>query len=315
MSVSLRTEITAYQLCVLDDSMGEGPHASVSRTALLSPRSQPSWWSASLRMNQNLALCENARAAGDSSFIVFYRKQHLISQMNRKRYRCSTQKRQRISALNAFVYRTGQHCLQDCSALDVNMESIESGPRLASSSSFSPSAVRALQLEYISAIFPEGSIITVPATASDLVPKSTSDTQSLAGSTSSSGQPLRCFTVVSRNFHRKKTVQTGNLKRWSGNKVPALVQNLRFWNPGPASSSRFEVFSEGHPQMLDLSSVAPWAVIVGEAKTWGSQYGSDTEACFILQNSSKISEKTWTLCSGANKSSLVCSALFVMSFS
>ena len=71
MSDELRSEITAYQLCVLDDSMGEGPHALLSREATRSPRSSPAWWSGTFRLTQNLRLAEQASVAGDSNLAFF----------------------------------------------------------------------------------------------------------------------------------------------------------------------------------------------------------------------------------------------------
>ncbi len=55
MSQRLRSEVTAYHLCMLDDSMQEMPHALVSHTALAARASRISWWSATLRLQQNLA--------------------------------------------------------------------------------------------------------------------------------------------------------------------------------------------------------------------------------------------------------------------
>jgi len=60
MSAGLRAEITAYQLCVLDDSFVESPHALVSRTARQSTLPSPSWWSSSVRFEQNFADYDSA---------------------------------------------------------------------------------------------------------------------------------------------------------------------------------------------------------------------------------------------------------------
>ena len=56
MFKKLRTEITAYQLCMLDDSMQESPHARISRVVQAARPSKPPWWSATVRLRQNLAI-------------------------------------------------------------------------------------------------------------------------------------------------------------------------------------------------------------------------------------------------------------------
>ena len=59
MFKKLRTEITAYQLCMLDDSMRHSPHARISRVAQAAWPSEPPWWSATVRLSQNLAVCKS----------------------------------------------------------------------------------------------------------------------------------------------------------------------------------------------------------------------------------------------------------------
>ncbi len=54
MTSLLRTEVTAYQLCMLDDSIQEGPHARISRIVTASRSGRPPWWSAGVRIEQNL---------------------------------------------------------------------------------------------------------------------------------------------------------------------------------------------------------------------------------------------------------------------
>lgn len=52
-SMRLRSEITAYQCCILDDSFAEGPHAVTTKTCSHSSASTPPWWSATARIEQN----------------------------------------------------------------------------------------------------------------------------------------------------------------------------------------------------------------------------------------------------------------------
>jgi len=54
MSTELRTWLTAYQLCSLDDSMQESPHGIIARYQKSRPASLPSSWSAFYRYRQTM---------------------------------------------------------------------------------------------------------------------------------------------------------------------------------------------------------------------------------------------------------------------
>ena len=56
MSIELRTWITAYQLCCLDDGMQESPHGVITKLAAARPNSGPKCWAALYRYKQNLHL-------------------------------------------------------------------------------------------------------------------------------------------------------------------------------------------------------------------------------------------------------------------
>ena len=55
MSSDLRTWLTAYQLCCLDDGMQESPHGIITHIVNAKPSSTPQLWSALYRYKQNLA--------------------------------------------------------------------------------------------------------------------------------------------------------------------------------------------------------------------------------------------------------------------
>ena len=54
MSTELRTWLTAYQLCSLDDSMQEAPHGIIARYQKSRPSSLPSCWSSFYRYQQSM---------------------------------------------------------------------------------------------------------------------------------------------------------------------------------------------------------------------------------------------------------------------
>ena len=59
MSTRLRTEVTAYQLTLLDDTVAESPHATISRVVKGKTHSKPVLWSMELRFKQNAQTMES----------------------------------------------------------------------------------------------------------------------------------------------------------------------------------------------------------------------------------------------------------------
>ena len=56
MSINLRTWLTAYQLCCLDDGMQESPHGIITKIAMSRPNATPKCWAALYRYKQNMDL-------------------------------------------------------------------------------------------------------------------------------------------------------------------------------------------------------------------------------------------------------------------
>ena len=56
ISIDLRTWLTAYQLCCLDDGMQESPHGIITKIAMSRPNSTPKCWAALYRYKQNMDL-------------------------------------------------------------------------------------------------------------------------------------------------------------------------------------------------------------------------------------------------------------------
>ncbi len=108
MSERLRSEITAYQLCMLDDSMQEGPHALVSHTAVAARSSRTPWWSATIRLQQNLTAWEQSGQETPQLFERLFRVWKRLAQrrVGRIRYNLAPVRMSAIS-FKAFVYRTG----------------------------------------------------------------------------------------------------------------------------------------------------------------------------------------------------------------
>ena len=73
MSDRLRTEVTAYQLCVLDDNVQESPHALVSRIATTARQSRAKWWSSTVRLQQNRSVMRVMEVIAPGRFAKFFK--------------------------------------------------------------------------------------------------------------------------------------------------------------------------------------------------------------------------------------------------
>lgn len=286
MSVELRTEITAYQLCVLDDSMAEGPHALVSDCAGSAPTSRPEWWSATIRLSQNLQMAENIAEEERTIFDLFYRKWQLMGQSDLKAYRRLQPKRQTKKELLRFVYRTGEHSLVDWSALHVKLDEPKANRTVASS-------LQAIQFEYLFKTFRPGCAFTVRTAFSN----------SSVSQTASPGDPvvpvsvasqLQAFVVVSNNPNKKKKVSTSVSEHVARNQLPVQIQQLTFWNPASAEAAQFDVFTESPPRLVDLAGLATWKNVIKTAKYW-SVSDSDIAGCRHFNSGQLIAQQSWHL--------------------
>ena len=87
MSERLRTEITAYQACMLDDSAVEGPHASVSRISKSAASVGAAWWSSTLRFIQNQSCMKVCNEEEADIFNSLFLNWKVLSQRSPLRYR------------------------------------------------------------------------------------------------------------------------------------------------------------------------------------------------------------------------------------
>ena len=121
MSEALRTEITAYQLCVLDDSMQEGPHAFVSRCVTQSRSSRPAWLSSSIRLNQNIYYRDMALTAHPGRMEWYFKRWKLLGQSIDRPYSRGIVLRISTKRFCSMVYRTGDHNIVDWSQLKLTL--------------------------------------------------------------------------------------------------------------------------------------------------------------------------------------------------
>ena len=124
MSARLRSELTAYQMCMLDDSFVEGPHAQVGRVARRISVPSPSWWSATVRLEQNFREHDRAKWHSPGRVEELFHSWKLLAQSSRSAYLAGKPARLSDQRFLRSVYRIGREGMQrDCSALNALADS------------------------------------------------------------------------------------------------------------------------------------------------------------------------------------------------
>jgi len=297
MSSALRTEVTAYQLSVLDDGAAESPHAFVSKCANRTPSSKPAFWSATVRLYQNLACAEALAPPGAASFTSLWSRWKVMGQLQTRLYLRMRPKRQTDKALLQFVYRTGHHSLADWAVLRDVAEKDLFSDRAAQP----VSDVRAIQLEYLARVFAEGGTFTlpdwqhaVPGEGQGSFPGSSTDAQSSTASGSPVLLGLRAFMVVAQNVKRKAKVRTATRDISNTHTLAAQVQMLSLWNPGDHKAGQFDAFTAGQPQQMDLATLSGWDDVLKHGKRWEVEE-SDLQGCRSLVRGQRFAEQQWTV--------------------
>lgn len=78
MTIELRTWLTAYQLCCLDDSMQESPHGIITNLAKTRPNSSPKQWAALYRYQQNMAVKRSMEMNHPGRFCTLFKHWRLV---------------------------------------------------------------------------------------------------------------------------------------------------------------------------------------------------------------------------------------------
>ena len=286
MSVRLRTEITAYQLCTLDESMVESPHALVSRITSSGRASQPVYWFSSLRFNQNLSFRHEWNVLMPRSFPRFFRQWKCMGQRSEARWQRRIPVKQRTRAFLNFVYRLRNECRQDVAAV----------PGRAEPSDVSPPAPgdeddrAALKKDFVSCLFQAGSFFSVPGQAD--VDRVEELAPSVTSASAPPKQPL-VFQVISADFVDKKHVETDQMRLFRRFANPAFVQYYECWNLQKYPCDHLDVYPSGPVEVIDLLKVASWDDLSLRTVCWGAAIESDIAGCTQLTHPTGVASRDW----------------------
>jgi hypothetical protein len=296
MSERLRTEITAYQLCMLDDSVQESPHAKSTKVVQAARASKPPWWSATVRMQQNIDLMDALEAKKPQRFAQFFHSWKFLCQTSRssKATWRLTPKRVGDKPFLQKVYRLGHENRIDWSALGL-LSATDSG-RPMSGAKLKPGYVHHLLLDLLKRVCQPGFVFSV------CKPSAVPALDTLGNG----GPPLRrmpspgmlvYFQVVCLNVTRKKQVHTEQVHLEKKFALPAMVQFWHATDPHEPSSRRISVRPDNIPDVIDLLDIAGDACIPTITKSltqWTLASSSTGSAGHLdIVNPIKIDEKQW----------------------
>ena len=286
MSARLRTELTAYQLCVLDDSFVESPHAHVSRAARPTSRPSPSWWSASIRLEQNLRDYDRSVRDAPGRFDQLFSQWKLLGQFRQAAYLAGQPLRIRTAPFLRSVYRTGaEHTQRDWTVLRP-LADADHSPDIK------PSDMAALMKEYLVAVFAPASVIEVRDT------RGVSVGELLSGKGQQSDEsalvPVRdLYQVVSHSLVSKRFVSTENLARIRAMRVPVVLQRLTIHDQVGQDPSTIVAVPEGFPEVRCVRDLGSWNDLRYGSQSWSVQKVEENGS-LVLADQRPLGQLAWT---------------------
>jgi hypothetical protein len=293
MTSQLRTEITAYQLCMLDDSIQEGPHASISHVVTASRPARPPWWSAGVRLDQNLEARETLEKLSRGRFCQFFTNWKFLTQRTTRPdlRRALTPQKIATEKFLTKVYRLGQENRVDWSGLQI----LTTGRDTASNAS-KFSTMQLVMIDFLKCVCKPLTYYTI---AIESAIQALDDLPMASGPCCEPEVTVtpHIFQVVSFNVPRKVQVQTDDVIEESNYQVPAIVQrfDMRAFDSWPCDT--LHVYPDGDPIVMDLALLANANRIRNTICQW-AQGGPSTSAeligCWDIHEPLRILDKTWS---------------------
>jgi hypothetical protein len=253
MSERLRTEITAYQLCMLDDSMQESPHARIARVVQASRPSKPPWWSATVRMEQNLAICRSLDEIRPQRSRALFKAWKFLAQRNpslKVQWHLIPKKLADKPFLQ-MVYRLGHENRTDWSSLSI-FNGRGSGIGMGSLQKLSP--VEKVFEDLFKRVCKPGSLFTVDRQCSAWSALDSLGQGDAPGLPKPTLEQLVCFQVLHLNPTAKRQADTAIVQVERTMKLPAMVQLYQVTETSDIHDScpRWRVRVHDIPAVIDM---------------------------------------------------------------
>ncbi len=271
MSPALRRELCAYRLCRLDDTVSESPHRDVSLIAARAPASRIPWWSASVRLKQNL------RMAGDPRFRQVFASvwadwKLLAAAPTRTRRRAP---RLKTKPFLDAVHRVGSFGLADCSNIGKGHRDLFVQALKAREAALPMSAKvwRDLRREFVRAVVSDGKVFTAQLACA---PPSALEMASQCLPSASRQQQQHFRVLDCAVGHKKHNLTT----RWVQVKSMAMPMSIQKLSAVAVDSDHQEpvqdvaqdrtLIPDGVPEVIDFLSFVPWEVVRCSLQEWSS---------------------------------------------
>ena len=160
MSGQLSSEIMSYAMCKLDDTWAEAAHRDVSGQGKRSPASRTPNIAASQRLGQNLAMVDSLEGSALEFVHRAFRCWKAIGQRSAKKARSLQPRRMSDKAAQRLVYR-----FDGASQCSWGLVLGEAKP----GKSVTASVMLRLQVEWLSAMVPEGDVLSYPVVSDDVL--------------------------------------------------------------------------------------------------------------------------------------------------
>ncbi len=274
MSPSLREELFAYAACRLDDTVSESPHRDVSWVAGRARASKIPWWSASVRLRQNLRMLEDP-VVGPVMMRMWPRWRTLAVPASSPWSPGALRAKPFLDA----VHRVGAYAHVDASSIavahrDVYLETL----RAREASLPLPARVwRDLRREFVRAVVADGHVYSA-----QLPREGPPSAQAMVSQEASSSLPTeQHFRVLDGALAQKKHNLTLRWLQVKSMAMPMSIQKFATVAVGgsqttvdPGASEQRTLVPEGLPEVIDFLAFIPWDTVRSGMKTWSVVSGS-----------------------------------------
>ena len=286
-TVRLRTEVTAYQCCILDDAFMEGPHSGTSKETVRAPASLPSFWSATSRMKQNISL----KQTFDKLKPGFFAKKFQYWRSVLKVQKTSTSLRRnrhwhvRGSVCNDFikkVYRMDEYGTSPLKSIKTTQKAFNALVGGEDDVATPGTMVRVLK-QFLQGSLDNGHVYSAPRSN---VAALTSDNVSF-------------FQVVDTNANRYKRVRTASSIDVKLLDIPALLQPLSVYrDTGEVIGDDLLLFNDGDAVFRDVMTLAGPETNANDLfktlTSWTLDAVCDVGGCMRIHTPQKLCDRQWT---------------------
>lgn len=284
MVARVQTEITAYQLCVLDESLVESPHAAVSRITSSSRSSKPWTWFSRMRFRQNKALRSYMNHVRTGEFERRFRKWKCMGQRSVKTFLKGRPVRKKNKTFFSFIYRLSAHNREELPVF-ANRDTLD---QAAEHVPVEDADRAALKKDFLLRVFRPNTYLSLPAA---------SDIRKLSGLVDgpevTAPPDPRIMQIINTDFSSKKHVPTEYMRMVRRQACPALVQRVDAWGLREYPGNSMNVFTIGDVEIMDLLKLDSWDTIIGQCVIWTQLDESDISGCSCISHPEYLKDRVW----------------------